>query len=522
LEQPLSPLRSTAHLKLADTPPPSFSSRLSDDLDDKDDTSPASMALQPPPAPQTQSQYLIDLARDAELFHAPDGTGYARIRVKDHWETHAIKDNSFKNWLRQRFYTARGGAPAAQALAEAVDTLIARSQFEGPQHEVALRVAEVSGKLYIDLCDDEWRAVEISNGTWRIVADPPVRFRRSPAMAALPDPDPTFGSVDRLRQFLNVDGDGWILLVGWLIGAFRPTGPYPLLHLTGEQGTAKSTTARLLRSLVDPSRSPLREAPRNSEDLMISATQCWIPTFDNLSYIRQDLSDALCRLSTGGGYATRKHYTNTEEVIIEATRPVIITGIGSIVTRSDLMDRTLVVPLYPFDSTSRKTEAQLWQSFERSQAMIFTGLLDAVARAYQHPDPPADIGTIRLADFANWVTQAEPALGWNRGTFVTTYLSARNEAMDDALEDSLVGMAVAELMQMLPEDTWEHTPSNTYEALKTIAAVDARRIRQFPSTPAKLTTELKRIAPLLRRRGIEVITGTKDSLGNRVVIFQKG
>src|SRR5437868_13535290 len=94
------------------------------------------------------------------------------------------------------------------------------------------------------------------------------------------------------------------------IAAFRPTGPYPILMLQGEQGTAKSTTTRILRSLIDPNVSPLRTVPRNERDLMIAATNSWAQCFDNLSHIPLWFADALCRLATGGGFATRKLRTD--------------------------------------------------------------------------------------------------------------------------------------------------------------------------------------------------------------------
>src|SRR5205807_197923 len=120
--------------------------------------------------------------------------------------------------------------------------------------------------------------------------------------------------------------DAWTLLVGWLLGAFSPHGPYAMLALHGEQGSAKSTTARILRSLIDPNTSDLRSEPRNARELMIAATDGWVLAFDNLSDIQSWLSDALCRLSTGGGFATRQLHTDDEEVLFDAQRPLLITG----------------------------------------------------------------------------------------------------------------------------------------------------------------------------------------------------
>src|SRR5436305_515316 len=81
---------------------------------------------------------------------------------------------------------------------------------------------------------------------------------------------------------------------------------------------------RLLRSLVDPSVTPLRSEPREVRDLMIAATSGWVVALDNLSRLPQWLSDSLCRLSTGGGFATRELYTDSDEVLFDAQRPALL------------------------------------------------------------------------------------------------------------------------------------------------------------------------------------------------------
>jgi hypothetical protein len=104
-----------------------------------------------------------------------------------------------------------------------------------------------------------------------------------------------------LRELLNVDDNTCCLIVAWLIASLRPRGPYPLMALFAEQGSGKTTAGRLLRDLVDPNAAPLRAEPRDGRDLMIAANNAWLIAFDNLSHIPLWLSDALRRVSTGGG-----------------------------------------------------------------------------------------------------------------------------------------------------------------------------------------------------------------------------
>jgi hypothetical protein len=191
----------------------------------------------------------------------------------------------------------------------------------------------------------------------------PVRFRRPAGMLPLPEPI-RGGSIDALREFVNVGHEDRPLLLGFLVAALNPVGPYPILDLFGEQGSAKSTSAKVIRALLDPSVGDLRAEPRDVRDLMIAATNSWVLTFDNLSYLPPWLADALCRLSTGGAMGARQLYTDTDEVLMEARRPVILTGIEELTVRSDLADRAFLMSLPRIDEGARRSEAEFWQEFE--------------------------------------------------------------------------------------------------------------------------------------------------------------
>src|SRR5262249_17344943 len=145
------------------------------------------------------------------------------------------------------------------------------SVFLGKTRPVHLRVAEYDQNIYLDLCNEKWQVVEVSTNGWQILDDSPVAFRGSPGIQALPPPIQG-GCVQDLLHFINAGGrEQQLLLLSWIVMAFRPTGPYPILSMKGSQGSAKSTCQKILRSLIDPSDSPLRTTPRDERDLMISA-----------------------------------------------------------------------------------------------------------------------------------------------------------------------------------------------------------------------------------------------------------
>src|SRR5690606_3850852 len=129
---------------------------------------------------------------------------------------------------------------------------------------------------------------------------------------ALPDPVPG-GSLIELREHVRVRDDHLPLVVAWLLGALLPDGPYAILDLVGEQGTSKSTTARRLLSLTDPTDDPLRRPPRDDRDLRALVSHTYIPALDNLSHLSEWFSDELCRIATGGYIGGRALYTDDEE-----------------------------------------------------------------------------------------------------------------------------------------------------------------------------------------------------------------
>ena len=228
---------------------------------------------------------LLELAAGAKLFHTPNGTAFADLTIDGHRETWPVRSIRFRSWLRRRYYEATGGAPSPAALRSALDALEAQAQFDAPRRAVYMRVAEHDGRLYLDLADEQWRAVEIGLEGWRVMTSPPVRFRRSAGMLPLPVPVKG-GSIDALVPFLNLPGhSAFVLVVAWLLAALRHGGPYPLLWVSGEQGSAKTVLSKFLRALVDPNAAPVRTMPREERDLFIAASNGHLLAFDNLSDI---------------------------------------------------------------------------------------------------------------------------------------------------------------------------------------------------------------------------------------------
>lgn len=455
---------------------------------------------------ESQATILVGLSQDAgvELFHDPDGNAFARFPVDDHWEVAKIGSGAFKKWMSRLYYVRVGKAPNSQAKADAAGVLEGIAVYEGEERTVHIRVAGHGEVIYLDLCNSAWQVVEIGGAGWRVIMDPPVMFRRAKAMLALPTPIPG-GSIDLLRPFFNVPESLFKLVVSWLVASFFPRGPYPVIQLDGEQGSGKSTKAKMLRSLVDPNTADLRSEPKEPRDLMIAANNGWVVAFDNLSHLHQWLSDALCRLSTGGGFSARTLYENDEETIFCATRPIILNGIEEVATNGDLVDRLIPLPLPAIPEEARQTEKELWAEFELAKPAILGALLDAVSGALRELPQTKLAKMPRMADFALRITAAESALGWAPGSFCEAYFDSREEANAAVLDTSLIAKYIMELSLFDPP--WVGTATDLLEELEKRAGLAEARQKPkgWPTGPRAISGMVKRLAPNLRKAGVEVV-----------------
>jgi hypothetical protein len=491
--------------------------KAADDADDLDEADGADEQADGGRGPSVATQ-LVTLVEKmgVSVLHDSQEKAYARFQVGDHHEVAAIRSKRFKGWLSRVFYLQNSKAAGSQALADAITVIEGKALHEGAETAVNVRVAEHGGKLYIDLADDAWRVVEIDAAGWRVVTESPVLFTRPGAMLSLPVPV-RGGSLHELRELVNVTDDDWPLVAAWLVAAIRARGPYPLLAITGEQGSAKSTTCRTLRRLIDPNTADLRSEPRDARDLMIAASNGHVVALDNLSGLRNDLSDALCRLATGGGFSTRALYSDGDEVIFNAMRPILANGIEELSTRSDLLDRCLLVNLPTIPETKRRSETDYWGDFDTRQPRILGAILDAVAAGLKSL-PGVKLDKLpRMADFALWATAAEPGLGIAAGEFLAAYGRNRDGANDLAIEASPVAKAITMLVDR--DGAWAGTAATLLDSVEGLVDDSTRRQRSWPKSPRSMGAELKRVAPNLRKAGIEVMTGLK---GRRIELTRLG
>ncbi len=446
-----------------------------------------------------QADVLVQLARDrCTFFHDSADTAYARTNDGEVLRLQASK--RFRSLLDKLYFDAHQSTTGNAAKTDALATLEGIAIHGSPRRPVFVRVGVGDAKIYIDLANDEHEVIEIGPSGWAVLTNSPVHFFRARGMLPLPRPV-AGGDLNDLYEFLNVGhANDFVLIVSWLVAALRSQGPYPILVLQGRHGSAKSTTARVLRALTDPNLAPIRTPPREPRDLAIAAQNAQVLAFDNLSGVSDWLSDAMCRVSTGGGFATRELYTDGEEKIFSATRPIVLNGIDDLLGRPDLADRALMITLPEISPKKRRDEKGFWRAFNGSAPHILGALLDGLSRALRDEPTLTLETTPRMADFVRWASAALPAFGLSSKALINALARSKAEATAVALEGDPLAHAVLDLLNRV-SDRWAGTASELLAALLR----DARDTRhELPRAANTLTNRLRRLAPMLREVGVYV------------------
>ena len=460
-----------------------------------------------------------------EWIQTPNDELFASIDVDGHKETVGLRTRKFRSFLMRRVM-AIDGEVTIQKVTELFAHAEAKADASPAVTPVHLRVAGAGSTIYIDTANHRWESIAINAEGYRVATETEVRFRRSRTMAPQVSPVPG-GSLELLRRFCNLESDeNFVLVCAWLVGAMAPTGPYPVLNVRGEQGSAKSTTSKILRLLVDPAGGPgnyysgaIKSPPKDERDLMISAGNSWVMVFDNMSGIKPEMSDCLCRLSTGGAFSTRLLHSDDEEKVFEAMRPMIMNGIDDMATMPDLLDRSLMLDLPAISESARRAESEFWREFELERPRIFGALCRAVSAAVKFSPAVQLERAPRMADFARWVCGAcdGGALPFDREKFLEVYFGNRDDATASAIEASPLATELERLVKDLGR--WEGTATDLLLVLNDRASDGLKLSKAWPKDVRSIGNRLRRVSPLLRAAGIRLGHSREGKARTRLLSF---
>jgi hypothetical protein len=454
---------------------------------------------------------------------------FADVTINGRRHTYPVESSAFEKYLTHLFYRQRQATTSATAIKAAVRTLVAHAEFETtPRRTVHLRSAEHNGKLYIDLGNAQWQVVEVDASGWRVLNTAPdgLRFWRTPELQALPMPVNN-GKIERLQEFANLDDDGMNLFIAILLDTFRER-KHPVLNLTGEHGTAKSTLAKLLKKLTDPEEVTTRSMPDNVRDLFVAVKNARVLCFDNVSKIERRISDALCQISDGSGFGRRQLFSDVGEIRIQGSRTVILTGITNCITRPDLASRTINLTLRPISDSRRKSEREFWANFDRAHASILGGLLDALVYGLKHLSQVNLRSASRMADFEIWAHACEGAFA-AQGDIAKALATNAVQINEAVLDEDAVATAIAAFM--VDRNEWTGSATELMSTLKDLDSAGALMMKErgavttqkdWPPDATRFSGRLRAAAATLRKAGIDVTFGTtRQHNRSRTVTLRK-
>jgi energy-coupling factor transporter ATP-binding protein EcfA2 len=460
----------------------------------------------------------VQLLNDAKLQLTPWTTEDGRLFL-DYTEAGVRRTLSiapsgycdFRGWFSAFCVDTAGHLPNGD-LSSAAQTYFSHwVRSSGQKVKDYIRVGGKLGDLYLDIGNDANDAWHISaSGITKVPGGPShIRMLRGAGMLPLVEPDlsvPASEFPALLKQFVAADDDAIMLLIAWLLGCLRPEGPYPVLTISGEQGSGKSTILRLMRRIIDPHALDMRTPPEDQRDLQAMVRNSFVLAYDNVSHISNKMSDALCVISTGtGAQGGRALYTNAEESAVRVCRPVAMNGIPDVVERGDLVDRSIHVHLPRIDPKHRRDDSEFWDAFHANHAKLLGSLMNAALIATQNYGNVVLAEKPRMSAFAVWAVAAEKSFGWPEGRLMEVYKRNRSAAESQMLE--FHGLASAMLRMMEKQKEF----SGTYSDLIGQLEMNIGPREKLPQTSHSFAAELRRIRPALERYGLRFYSAGRSS-----------
>jgi hypothetical protein len=462
---------------------------------------------------RSQASRLVELAVERfDLVMSEDGRAYGIAKNGPNVALPLRGSRGLRTRLAAIFAdVTRGTAPSQSSLADALAVLQGYAARKDPV-PVHIRLARHSDSIVFDLGTADGRCIIVGPGGWRIERRSPVLFRRTALTSVIPDPVRGGDGLAALSSLLNADEGAFRLLAGWMVSTLIPDIPHPILAFKGEQGTGKTTAARCVVQVVDPSPAPLRTAPRDVKQWVVVAAASWAVCLDNVNAISSWLSETLCRGVTGDGNVDRALYTDDDVTVLAFRRVIMMTSIDAGHLDGDLAERLLLIELQPMAEGERRTDAEITAAYLAAQPSILASLLDLTAEVLKRLPDVRPESMPRMADFACVLQAVDDVRGWDT---LTAYAAASDTIAADVLDGDPFGKAVAVMVRQQPGQKWTGTAGRLLE----LVTPDKGVPKNWPKDATRAGGRLKRVAPLLRQAGISFDDSEREPQGNRSRLY---
>ncbi|MPZ06619.1 MAG: hypothetical protein GEU26_09425 [Nitrososphaeraceae archaeon] len=462
---------------------------------------------------QDRRNELLDLIneRTRELLVDKHDTAFAAVQIGEHFETLPIKSGRFKKWICRLNYQHLHKTIRAEDLKQITDLLQAEALFGNNVRDLELRTSKnpEDRSICYDLTNKEWQVVRITQQGWSVEesCDMPIMFTRyaNQLPQITPSTDYPEDIFERFMNLINVkDDSNKLLLRCYIVSLFLPGVPKPILMLHGEQGSAKSTLQELVKRLVDPSIIISLTFPRSNEELIQQMSHNYVAYYDNISFIKEWISDQLCRAVTGAGFSKRELYSDDDDIIYNFKRCLGFNGINLAATKADLLDRGIIIELERIPKENRRKIEEILEEFEPMMAQLLGYIFDILVKVLQVKNS----GGIkletrsRMADFEEYAEIISRCMGTESGKFIEAYYKNQQLQTEVVIEGSPVAMAIVKLMEGKEEYGWTGTTTELLTDLELVTA-ELKINTQSNSWP--------KAANVLSRRLNEIKTSLRDA-----------
>jgi hypothetical protein len=476
--------------------------------------------------------------RCSEIFYDEFNRLYANLKINNHMECIPLFSNRFKGVVRIEYFDKEKKVLTDDKLDTILKFIESQLMFSEDIKKINLhlRVAKIDeDSIMYDLTNPKWEIIKILKEGWNIIQNnkTPIfkRHDSSSVPQAYPSKDYEEGVFDEFLNMFNLQSNNdKILLSVYIISLFIPLIPKPILILSGEGGGAKTTAFNIIKKVVDPGSTDTIAFPDQINDLVQALDHSYLSFFDNVSSISDKVSDLLCRAVTGSGFKKRALYTDDSDIIYKIKRCIGVNGINLATTRADFLDRAIIIKVERIDNKFRKKEADIERELERLRPYVLGFIFDLLVKVlkYREEHPNEKIlqnGYPRMADFAEWGEIIARSIGYEDNEFIKTYYENINNQNDEVIEAS----PIAETILLFTRDweagyKWRGSPSKLYEDLTNMidqVKPDLKRSNLWPKASNSLTPKINEIKSNLKQKNVDVVTGERDSHGNRIIMITK-
>lgn len=481
-------------------------------------------------------QFAKKIIKDTIVSKEDSNQFYARLENDGHLETINLSSSSAIKWLRYNWFASKGTIFSSDAYKNALIQLESDAQFNGSARETIYnRIAQNDKAIYYDLGDPNWNVIRITEVNYFPIpyTESMPTFRRTQRMMQQVGPwEYEKNALNKLVILLRIIPSEQLLFKVHIIHLFFQKYQTPIMVITGEHGSMKTTRTKAVKKLIDPTSTNSGSLPSRFEDIPNNFNNQYLAVFDNISGLRPKISDMFCRAITGEEIPKRKLYSDNDEFVFSYERKIILNGIAPVLNQQDFNDRSLFYETLHIPEDEKMTDSEFWQRYDKLLPSVLHEVFKIISKTLKNH---SDIGLkiqpkSRMADFEKTGETISQSMGYKPGEFLKVYSKKRLSSSLEGIEDYPIIGLIEKLFENR-DGGYENSMASFHQLLVGMAiqeGIDHKsKDSNFPKQPNQISNQIKILRPSLRRLGynirIEKYTSNdkKYNKNNAVIYIEK-